>query len=73
MEFAAEDEPGDASVSLFEEASAYVSSALGTAGTSFADKDKLALYGLYKQATCGPCTTSKPFWDPAGRAKWCVR
>jgi len=34
------------------------------------DKDKLRLYGLYKQATEGPCSTSKPFFDFKGRAKW---
>lgn len=31
----------------------------------------LRFYGLYKQAVCGPCTTSRPeFWDPVGRYKW---
>ncbi|XP_015217453.2 acyl-CoA-binding domain-containing protein 4 isoform X1 [Lepisosteus oculatus] len=31
----------------------------------------LRLYGLYKQATCGPCRLPRPgFWDPVGRYKW---
>ncbi|MBN3309918.1 ACBD4 protein, partial [Amia calva] len=31
----------------------------------------LRLYSLYKQATCGPCSLSRPgFWDPVGRYKW---
>ncbi|XP_060795778.1 acyl-CoA-binding domain-containing protein 4 isoform X3 [Neoarius graeffei] len=31
----------------------------------------LRFYSLYKQAVCGPCTTSRPgFWDPVGRYKW---
>lgn len=33
----------------------------------------LRFYSLYKQAVCGPCTTSRPgFWDPVGRYKWWV-
>jgi len=32
---------------------------------------KLKFYSLFKQATEGPCTTSKPrFWDVTERAKW---
>ena len=39
--------------------------------TRISDADKLKLYGLYKQATEGPCTTSKPgFFDMKGRSKW---
>lgn len=35
------------------------------------DGRKLDLYGLYKQATSGPCFTAKPsFFDLRGRAKW---
>ncbi|XP_063308640.1 acyl-CoA-binding domain-containing protein 5 isoform X3 [Pelobates fuscus] len=31
----------------------------------------LKFYSFYKQATLGPCNTSKPqFWDPVGRYKW---
>eukprot|EP00118_Oscarella_pearsei_P009948 m.58858 g.58858 ORF g.58858 m.58858 type:complete len:248 (+) comp34838_c0_seq2:111-854(+) len=33
--------------------------------------DKLALYGLFKQAENGQCSVSKPpFYDMVGRAKW---
>ena len=33
--------------------------------------DRLKLYGLYKQSTCGAVTTGRPYvWDVAGRAKW---
>ena len=33
--------------------------------------DRLRLYGLYKQGTCGAVTTGRPYvWDVAGRAKW---
>eukprot|EP00894_Picocystis_sp_ML_P001369 jgi/Pico_ML_1/51886/g18.t1 len=35
------------------------------------NEEKLALYGLFKQATVGDCDTSKPnIFDPKGRAKW---
>lgn len=35
------------------------------------DGAKLQLYGLYKQASSGPCGTAKPsFFDFKGRAKW---
>jgi len=31
----------------------------------------LTFYALYKQATNGPCTVSRPYvWDVVGRAKW---
>lgn len=37
------------------------------------DDERLQLYGLYKQASCGPCATAKPsFIDFKGRAKWSV-
>ena len=42
---------------LFEEA---CEKAFGLKNVS--DKDKLILYGLYKQATVGDCNTSCPFW-----------
>ena len=33
--------------------------------------DRLKLYGLYKQSTCGAVATGRPYvWDVAGRAKW---
>ena len=35
---------------------------------------KLELYGLYRQATEGSCTTARPaIWNLRARAKWCVR
>ncbi|KFM23359.1 Acyl-CoA-binding domain-containing protein 6 [Auxenochlorella protothecoides] len=41
------------------------------AGNSVPDDELLALYGLYKQGSVGPCTTCKPgFLDIKGRKKW---
>ncbi|KAL6775819.1 hypothetical protein ACKKBG_A18620 [Auxenochlorella protothecoides x Auxenochlorella symbiontica] len=41
------------------------------AGNSIPDDELLALYGLYKQGSVGPCTTCKPgFLDIKGRKKW---
>lgn len=38
---------------------------------SINNDDKLALYGLFKQATIGDVNTSRPgIFDPKGRAKW---
>mmetsp|Transcript_19050 Transcript_19050/g.56698 ORF Transcript_19050/g.56698 Transcript_19050/m.56698 type:complete len:88 (+) Transcript_19050:127-390(+) len=38
---------------------------------SIANDDKLALYGLFKQATVGDVNTAKPgILDLSGRAKW---
>ncbi|XP_003385934.1 PREDICTED: acyl-CoA-binding domain-containing protein 1-like [Amphimedon queenslandica] len=35
------------------------------------DEQRLELYGYYKQATEGPCTSRKPgFFDFTGKAKW---
>lgn len=35
------------------------------------DAELLRLYGLYKQATDGPCTAARPpFYDFRGCAKW---
>ncbi len=53
----------------FEGAAAMVASVAGsdTLGTD----TLLHLYGLYKQATSGPCTTFRPsFFDRKARAKW---
>ena len=37
------------------------------------DEEMLQLYGLYKQATLGDVTTSRPgFWNLVGCAKWDV-
>lgn len=36
-----------------------------------ADENKLAIYGLFKQATIGDCNTSRPgMLDFKGKAKW---
>ncbi|XP_078272117.1 acyl-CoA-binding domain-containing protein 5A isoform X2 [Rhinoraja longicauda] len=40
---------------------------------SFQPSNELMLkfYGYYKQATLGPCNTTRPgFWDPIGKYKW---
>ena len=53
----------------FEAAAAMVASVAGsdTLGTD----TLLHLYGLYKQATSGPCRTFRPsFFDRKARAKW---
>jgi acyl-CoA-binding protein len=51
----------------FEQAVALVSKVGGTLDTN----TQLQVYALYKQATCGVCTTSKPsLWDFRGNAKW---
>lgn len=53
----------------FEAASAFVAAHV----SDIDDDSKLKLYGLYKQATTGPCTATKPsFFDFKGRAKWSV-
>ena len=52
---------------FFEDAVAYVSKH----GDNLPNQAKLQLYGLFKQATVGPCNTSKPsLIDQVGRAKW---
>ena len=52
---------------VFEAAAAYVA----IASSSLPSDALLRLYGLYKQATGGPCSTSAPsFFDRKGRAKW---
>jgi acyl-CoA-binding protein len=37
--------------------------------TNLSNENKLAFYGLYKQAVIGPCKTSAPWFDPVGQAK----
>ena len=55
---------------VFEAAAAFVV-AVATS-TKLDDEQALRLYGLYKQATEGACTTARPgFWDVKGRRKWC--
>ncbi len=42
-------------------------------GGSLSEDDKLALYGLYKQATHGPCGAPAPsLLEFTARAKWCA-
>ena len=42
-------------------------------GGKLGNDAKLQLYGLFKQATVGPCTAPRPsLIDMTGRAKWCV-
>ena len=58
---------------LFDAATAYVAGAVTSGHKAFTDKKKLEFYGLYKQATSGKCSTSRPgMFDFAGRAKWWV-
>jgi acyl-CoA-binding protein len=53
----------------FDASTAHVASIAG--GKELSQDDKLALYGFYKQATEGPCTTFRPsFFDRVARAKW---
>jgi len=41
-------------------------------GKNLTNQNKVDLYGMYKQATKGPNTTSRPsgMFDPVGAAKW---
>lgn len=56
---------------LFQAAADHLANLVSNNPNSVPDALKLQLYGLYKQATAGPCSTSKPaFWDRAGCAKW---
>lgn len=53
----------------FEAAAQYVGAS--AAGGTLHDAQLLRFYGLYKQATAGPCDAPKPsFFDRRGRAKW---
>ena len=59
------------SEALFDAATAHVAGI--AAGSSLSDTTKLQLYGLYKQATAGPCTSFRPsFFDRKARSKWSV-
>lgn len=54
----------------FEEAASRLESSVGSAKLD--QDDLLTLYGLYKQATSGPCTTFRPpFFELKARSKWC--
>ena len=53
----------------FDKAAASLESSVGT--VKLDQDDLLMLYGLYKQATSGPCTTFRPsFFDLKARSKW---
>lgn len=53
----------------FDAATTYVGSLAANGDVS--ETDLLKFYGLYKQATEGPCETPKPaFFDLKGRTKW---
>jgi acyl-CoA-binding protein len=53
----------------FDAATTYVGSLAAHGDVS--EDDLLKFYGLYKQATEGPCQTAKPaFFDLKGRTKW---
>lgn len=53
----------------FDAATTYVGSLAANGDVS--ETDLLKFYGLFKQATEGPCETAKPaFFDLKGRTKW---
>lgn len=53
----------------FEAASTFV--AMHVSESNFTDAIKLKLYGLFKQATVGPCDAPKPgMFDLKGKSKW---
>jgi acyl-CoA-binding protein len=53
----------------FKSASEFLSKQGG--GLKLNDQNRLDFYGLYKQATMGDNTTSKPgFFEMTARAKW---
>ena len=55
----------------FEGATSIVASAAVSGRPALTDEAKLTFYGLYKQATVGNNTTTRPnFFDRKGRAKW---
>lgn len=64
-------EQRDALEARFNAAADAVALAVTGKHPAFTDALKLRFYGLYKQATVGPCTDKQPgIWNPAGRAKW---
>ena len=55
-------------ISIFDEAAAYLS---GNSRIKLNSEQKLAFYGLFKQATVGPCDRPKPgLLEMVERAKW---
>mmetsp|Transcript_21361 Transcript_21361/g.36396 ORF Transcript_21361/g.36396 Transcript_21361/m.36396 type:complete len:279 (+) Transcript_21361:71-907(+) len=66
-----DEQPDSAQEEAFNAAGDHVASSVTAGDPAFTDKLKLLLYGLYKQATAGPCTAAQPaFWNMAARAKW---
>lgn len=62
---------GDALDEAFHAAADHLAQLVSANPTGVPDAVKLQLYGMYKQATAGKCTTAKPpFWDRAARLKW---
>lgn len=56
---------------VFDAAADYVGDLAANKDKSITDDMLLQFYGLYKQATVGPCTLPKPgFFDRKGLAKW---
>lgn len=55
----------------FHAAADHLGQLVTAAPAAVPDSMKLQLYGLYKQATIGACSTAKPaFWDRPGCSKW---
>ena len=53
----------------FDRASDHIASM--SESEDFTDAVRLQLYGLYKQAVFGPCSTFRPsFFDRKARSKW---
>lgn len=58
---------------LFHAAADHLAQLVTANPASVPDAVKLQLYGLYKQAIVGQCSTPKPvFWDRAAVSKWYV-
>lgn len=56
---------------LADAANAFETAAEAARSLSPSTDNRLKLYGLYKQGTCGDVATGRPYvWDVAGRAKW---
>lgn len=67
------DDKSDASPldEAFHAAADAVAAAVAASTANLKQDDKLQLYGLYKQAMEGPCTSGRPaFWDLKARSKW---
>jgi acyl-CoA-binding protein len=61
----------DALEETFHAAADHLGQLVSAHPTAVLDSVKLQLYGLYKQATVGKCTSAKPaFWDRAAHLKW---